>query len=202
MNLFAPPTQEFKRENPTPGMVRARCFVVYDLGTHLDPKFPTKDDGSENWRHLIQVQWELDELMEFKGEKVPMVATKRYTLSAHKKSILRADAESWRGKKFTDEELKAAGGINVEKFLGVPALLNIQINDDFANVTSVNPPIKGSEAAPQFYPSRFFTLANPDPDVWAQMSKKTRDFISSSREVKSGQVKLPELLDDSKKAPL
>jgi hypothetical protein len=205
MTLNAPVGKDFKRELPPAGMMRSRCVVVYDLGTHLDPKFPKNDKGDENWRHLVQIQFELDQMMTFEGEQKPMMATKRYTLSANKKAILRQDLECWYGKKFSDEDLKKAGGINVEKLLGRPALLNIQHSDDgqYANIVSINPPMKvpgveGDGAPPQFYPSRFFSLAEPNADVWAQMSGKTRQFIAECREVKSGQAKLPVLAQAAK----
>lgn len=198
MSLKAPVGGTFERELPEPGMMRARCVVVYDLGTHINPKFPVNDKGKPNKQHLIQIQWELDQMMEFEGEKKPMMSTKRYTLSSNAKANLRGDLESWYGKKFSDEDLEKAGGFDVQKLLGRAALLNLQHSEDgkYANVVSVNPPIKtkdGDGAAPQFYPSRFFELGNPDVDVWAQMSQKTRQFISESEEVKSGQVVLPKV---------
>ena len=195
MSLKAPITGSVDRPIPDSGMQRARCVAILDLGTHIDPKFPLDDKGRPNKRHIVQIQWELDQLMEYEGEKKPMMATKRYTLSAHAKSNLRKDLESWYGKKFKDDELESAGGFDLEKLLGRPALLNLSHSEDgkYANIETINPPIKGSEAAAQFYPSRFFELGNPGADVWATLSEKTRKFIAESEEVKSGQVTLPVL---------
>ena len=193
--LRAPVGGSFERQLPEPGMMRARYVAVYDLGTHIDTKF-TDDKGRPKKNHLIQVQWELDQMMEYEGEQKPMMATKRYTLSAHKKSNLRKDLESHYGKAFNDDDLEKAGGFDVSKLLGRPCLLNIAHSPDgkYANVIGVNPPMKGDAgAAAQFYPSRFFELSNPNPDVWATMSQKTREYIAQSEEVKSGQVKLPSL---------
>jgi len=187
-------------ELPPAGMMHARCVVVYDLGTHLDKNFPKDDKGRDNFRHLVQVQWELDHTMIFDGEKVPMMATKRYRLSSNEKATLRKDLESWYGKKFDDKELEKAGGFDMEKILGRPALLNIQHSPDgkYANVIGVNPVMKGVEVPPQHYPSRFFELGKPDADVWAQMSRNTRAFISDCEEVKKGQVTLPTVAEKPK----
>lgn len=193
MALNAPVGGTFERELPDAGMMRARVVCVYDLGTHLDPKFPKNDKGQDNWRHLVQIQFELDQQMDFQGEKKPMMATKRYTLSSNEKANLRKDVEGMYGKKFDDKELEKAGGIDVEKLLGRPCLLNLQHSADgkYANIVAIAPPMKGSEAAPQFYPSRFFSLSAPNADVWATMSEKTRGFIAECREVKSKQATLP-----------
>jgi hypothetical protein len=195
MSLKAPVSGSGPRKLPKVGMQHGRCVVVLDLGTHIPPRFPLTDDGKQNWQHLVQIQFELDELMDFNGEKVPMMATKRYTLSSGKKANLRKDLESWYGRKFSDEELKKAGGFDVEKLLGRPALLNIQHSDDgqYANIIAVNPPMSGAAVAPQHYPNRFFDLSKPDPDVWAQISNGTREFISKCKEVVEGKVTLPKL---------
>ena len=203
MSLKAQVGGSFQRELPDAGMMRARCVAVLDLGTHIDKKFPVDDKGRPNRRHLIQIQFELDQLMEYEGEKKPMMATLRLALSMNKKASLRKHLESWRGKPFDEEELKKSGGFDISTILGKPALLNIQHSSDgqYANITSINPPMKGSEAAPQFYPSRFFDLSNPSADVLATLSANTRQFIAESEEVKSGQVVLPRLSPAAQEAP-
>lgn len=197
MSLKATVNSNFKRELPDSGMQRSRCVAVLDLGTHVNTKFPTKDDGSPNRQHMIQIQFELDQLMDYEGEKKPMMATMRVSLSMGKKATLRKHLETWRGKPFDDAQLKKDGGFDIKTILGQPALLNLQHTSDgqYCNIVSINPPIKGSEAAPQYYPSRFFDLSAPDPDVFATLSQNTRQFIAESEEVKSGQVKLPSIAE-------
>jgi hypothetical protein len=195
MALNAPVGGTFERELPDAGLMAARVVCVYDLGTHLDPLYPKNDKGYENWRHLVQIQFELDQQMTFHGEKKPMMATLRVTLSSSEKATLRKYVEGMYGKKFNDKDLEAAGGIDVEKLLGRPCTVTLQHSKDgkYANIVAIAPPLKGADTVSQFYPSRFFSLSSPDPDVWATMSEKTRAFIADSREVKDGQVKLPEL---------
>src|SRR5208337_1405024 len=77
---------------------------------------------------------------------------KRYTLSLHEKAALRKDLESWRGRTFTEEELK---GFDVENVLDVPCLLNVIHNGTsgtvYANVSGIMKlpksmqPIKGRD---------------------------------------------------------
>lgn len=184
---------DFERELPPAGMMHARCVVVLDLGTHTDPKFLNDKTGKPVRAHKVQLQFELDATTEYEGEKVPMMATMRLTLSSNEKSALRKHLESWYGKKFSNEELDAAGGFDVEKLLGRPALLNLTHSKDgkYANITSINPPMRGVEVAPQHYPSRLFSLSDPSSEVWQTLSSKTREFIAESEEVTSGQVTLP-----------
>lgn len=184
---------DFERELPPAGMMHARCVAVLDLGTHTDPKFVNERTGKPVRAHKVQLQFELDATMEYDGQTVPMMATMRLTLSSNEKSAMRKHLESWYGKKFSNEELEAAGGFDVEKLLGRPALLNLTHSADgkYANITSINPPMRGVNVAPQHYPSRFFELSNPSEAVWNTLSKKTREFIANCEEVKLGGVVLP-----------
>src|SRR4030095_12242369 len=70
-----------------------------------------------------------------------------YTLSLHERAALRKDLESWRGRKFTEQELSA--GFDLERLIGVNAQINVthDLSDDgslYANVTTVVPPVKGA----------------------------------------------------------
>lgn len=191
--LKAPVGGGGERHLPESGMHAARCVAVIDLGTHVDDRFKN-DKGKASRRHLVQIQWELPgQMMEYEGQQKPMMATKRYNLSVNEKATLRKDLESWYGKTFDSKELEAKGGFDVEKLLGRPALLNLTHSDDgkYANVTSVNPPMKGVEQAPQINASRFFDLSAPSPSVWATLSQKTREYIAECEEVKAGEVTLP-----------
>lgn len=97
------------------------CYGIWDLGTQY----------SEVWHkfsHRVVIVWELPEIrgeFERDGKKVnlPKVISKQYRLSLHKKAGLRKDMESWRGKKFTEEEL--AEGFDLKKLLGVPCQIQV-----------------------------------------------------------------------------
>jgi hypothetical protein len=102
-----------------PGLYKATCYQVLDLGTH--PGFKGK------LQHKIMITWEIPELRidvpedsdsPHAGKDMPRVVGKEYTLSLSDRATLYKDLTSWRGKPFTDEELQAFDLFNV---LGAPA---------------------------------------------------------------------------------
>lgn len=114
------------------GVHVARCVSIIDIGTHYNKKF-------DNTSHKVLIQWELpEETLEINGEKQPRIYTQDYGLSLHKKSNLRKHLEAWRGKSFTDEELK---GFDLKNVLGVQCQLQIvhnKVNDKiYANLASI-----------------------------------------------------------------
>lgn len=95
----------------------ARCVRVIDLGTQAgSAQYPAP-------KHQVHVAWELcEEMSEYEGEKRPMIVSRNYTLSLHKKAGLRHDLETWRGKPFTAEELD---GFDIARVLGHPCMVTI-----------------------------------------------------------------------------
>lgn len=129
---------ESGNHTPAPeGMHQAVCVDVIDLG-RLPNKFRPGTTQPK-----INVAWQITELRD-DGKRY--VLYKRYTLSLNEKATLRHDLESWRGKKFTAEELS---GFDVEKVKGINCLINVQHSDPspegkvFANVITVSPLLKG-----------------------------------------------------------
>ena len=92
----------FKREPVPAGNFPARCYKIIHYGT-----IPTSYMGESKMTNTIRVDFELPTEMrvfdEEKGEQ-PLSISKEYTLSMNEKANLCRDLESWRGKKFTDEE--------------------------------------------------------------------------------------------------
>lgn len=127
---------EFEK-TPT-GMHQAVCAFVFDIGTHI-----STFAGQTIKAHKIIVTWELSETMK-EGDNAGkrFTVSKYYTLSLGEKANLRKDLESWRGKSFTDDELRV--GFDVEKLIGVNCLLNIGQNENGkAKILSINPLQKG-----------------------------------------------------------
>lgn len=87
-----------KRKPAPAGTHGATCFGVIDLGTQ--PAFKPGD----NPRHKIWMWWELCEETTEDGK--PVTIGEFYGASIGKKSTLRPVLEGWRGKAFTEEELK------------------------------------------------------------------------------------------------
>lgn len=112
------------------------CVMVVDMGVQPGGKFkPTRK---------VYLRWELpNERTKWKDRdgvehEGPMIIGKQYTLSLSEKANLRADLESWRGRMFTEAELKGFDVINV---LGKPCMIGVTHNTvgqkTYANVSAV-----------------------------------------------------------------
>ncbi len=138
---------------PEAGTTQAVCCAVWDLGLQK-----TTYMGEEKVQHKIIVAWEVTELImvaesEYYGK--PYMLNRKYTLSLGEKANLRKDLESWRGRPFSDKELK--DGIDVEKLYGINCLIGIKHEADrndptkiYANVTALLPLTKGMEKITPF----------------------------------------------------
>lgn len=134
----------------------AICYGIWDIGTQF----------SERWDksvHKVVIVWEIPECrgeFERDGKKVslPRVISRKYTVSLGKKSDLKRDLESWRGKKFTDEELK---GFDIKKLLGVPCQIQIihdKVDDKvYANISAIIKAPAGTKLIPE-NPIKFFSF--------------------------------------------
>ena len=125
------------------GLHHAVCVDVVDLGV-LTTTFGDK--------HKVRVIWQIeDENVETRRR---FEARKQYNLSLHEKSALRKDLEAWRGRKFTDSELR---GFDLEKLIGINCQIQVvhDISEDstiYANVQAIVPaPKNGAKLAPQDY---------------------------------------------------
>jgi hypothetical protein len=133
---------------PEAGTVQAVCCGVWDLGMQ-----ESTYNGETKLRHKIVIAWELAELInapenEYHGK--PYMLSKTYTLSLYENAALKKDLESWRGKAFTADEIKA--GFNVEQLYGINCLIGVthqqgfkDASKMFANVSAILPPTKGME---------------------------------------------------------
>lgn len=179
-------TQETKEFELCPaGSFVGRLFRVVDLGTHRDDKW-------QKLSHLVQFAWELP------GKKMadgrPYLVQKRYTLSHHEKSRLRIDLESWYAKKFNTAQLNKAGGFDLAKLVGRPALLTIAHSDDgkFANVVGISPLPEGVECPPAINPTFVFEIEQwGQPSAMAGLSDKQREFIGQAEELNKRQQREP-----------
>ncbi len=122
---------------PAPeGLHQAVCCDVVDLGLQ-----PTLWGEKEK----VQIRWQIEETNPDNGNK-PFEVSKRFTLSLHEKANLRITLETWRGRKFSDEELE---GFDLEKLIGVNCQVQIMHNPKdgggvYANVQAVVPAPKNA----------------------------------------------------------
>ncbi len=132
--IASKPKSEYS--NAPEGLWSAVCCDVVDKGM--------RETGFGGKAHKIQLRWMLEDIDPKSGK--PYMVTRMFTLSLHEKSTLRPFLESWRGRKFTFDELE---GFDLEKLIGVNCQLQIihNIKDGgttFANVQAIVPPAKGS----------------------------------------------------------
>lgn len=118
------------------GLHGAVCVDVVDLGIV---------DGPYGKKAMVKLAWQIEEVNE--ETKKPFTVQRRYGNSLNDKATLRKDLETWRGKKFTKEEL---AGFDLEKLLGANCQLQIvhNVTDDgstYANVHAIVPAAKGSQ---------------------------------------------------------
>jgi len=87
----------------------------------------------------FRIVWEIEAKMD---DGRPFLVSNEYTVSAHEKSILRKHLKGWRGRDFTEEELKE--GYDPEVLVGHPCQVLIQHNSSkgktFANVVALMKP--------------------------------------------------------------
>lgn len=173
---------DFKRIPP--GVYPARCWSMIDLGTQR-----VEYQGETKMQRKVQIGWELfgeDEegnaLVTDDG--LPMVISKRYTLSLSPKSRLRPDLEAWRGRPFTDEEAK---GFDLHNLIGAPCMLNITQTErngkTYSNVASLTPLPKAlRDTLPTGSEPRFYVISDGENDVFQSLHEKLRETIKAAEE--------------------
>lgn len=115
------------------------CDMIVDLGHQK-----TTYMGAETVKKQAYLRWQVPgqriEWADADGNKRegPMIIGKTYTASLAEKANLRKDLQSWRGRVFTDEELK---GFQMVKVLGIGATITVTHAEKngrtFANIASV-----------------------------------------------------------------
>ncbi len=117
------------------GLHHAVCVDVVDLG-EVETKFGLK--------HKVEIWWQIDEINPDNHRRFGVRS--RFTASLHEKALLRQTLETWRGKKFTADELK---GFDLEKLIGANCQVQVvnEPDDDgrtWSNVKAVVPAPRGA----------------------------------------------------------
>lgn len=129
------------------GIHLAKCISIIDLGTQK-----IIFEKKEKEVHQVRFEFELLNLKytyEDKDTKEEVETTKvtwkNFTISLHAKATMRKFLESWRGRKFTKEELER---FDLSKILGKNCQLQIIHSDDgeYANIENALPLMWGVDA--------------------------------------------------------
>jgi hypothetical protein len=140
-------------EQPPVGTQVARCVRIIDIGTQFG-----EYQGKPNAARKIVVSWELPSALMTEGDFAgkPFMVAKWYTASIGEKANLRKDLVSWRGRDFTEAELK---GFDVKNILGATCFLSLTANEKKkVRVTGVMKLPQGTECPPQINQSLYFSL--------------------------------------------
>jgi len=176
MAIIAKQENESTFEPIPEGVHRAICYGIIDLGLQYSEKFDKK-------AHKVQILWELpDETFEQDGEKKPRVISKEYTLSLSEKSTLRKDLQAWRGKSFSEEELK---GFDLKNVLNVGCQIQIIHTERngkvYANIASIMGLPKSMAIKGTVNPLIYFDLSDKDAIVkLAELPVWLQDKIKAS----------------------
>lgn len=125
---------------PTPeGQHIMVCSRVIDLGTQR-----VEFNGETKHQRKVLVTWELpNERINIDGQDAPIIHSEKYTWSFHEKANLRKHLESWRGKKFREEDFAGPpNGFHIKNVIGVPCygqVIHEQAPNGktYANLTSI-----------------------------------------------------------------
>lgn len=169
------------------GMHLARCYRVIDLGTQKSEYM-----GQVKHSHKVMLGWEIHGTDE-EGNPVrmadnrPFSIFKNYTLSWSEKANLRLDLQSWRGKPFTQEEMRR---FDLKNILGAWCMLNVidrqgKDGNMYANVSGITPVpavIKGAGLPPAVNKNELFNIEDPDLDLFNAFSDNLKRKIEASPE--------------------
>lgn len=169
------------------GLMLGRCYRIVDLGTQKSEYM-----GQVKYLHKIMLGWEIHGTDDA-GKQIkmkdgrPFAIFKNYTLSWSEKANLRLDLQSWRGKAFTQEEMRK---FDLKNVLGAWCMLNVieragQNGKTYSNVDNVAPVpsmIKQNGLPEAVNPNEIFNLQDPDMAIFANFSDHLKAKITASPE--------------------
>ena len=169
------------------GMHLGRCYRIVDLGTQKSEYL-----GQIKFLHKVMLGWEIHGMDEA-GNPIkmkdgrPFAMFKNYTLSWNDKATLRLDLQSWRGKAFSQDEMRR---FDLKTILGAWCMLNVieragQDGKSYTNVANVSPVpamIKQGGLPEAVNKNEMFNLSEPDMEMFNGFSEHLKKKIMSSPE--------------------
>jgi hypothetical protein len=170
------------------GMHLARCYRIIDLGTQKSEYM-----GQTKYLHKVMLGWEIHGMHD-DGTPIkmqdgrPFAIFKNYTLSWSEKANLRLDLQSWRGRPFSQEEMRK---FDLKNVLNAWCMLNIierpgkNDNKIYTNVDGVTPvpSIYKQNGLPQAVnKDELFNISEPNMEMFNGFSDNLKAKISNSPE--------------------
>lgn len=161
------------------GTYVAVCCHLIDIGDHYSEQY----DKSQ---HKCLVNFELFDAgtVQVDDREVNRTLSSRYTMSFNKKSTLRKDLRAWRGREFTDEELKR---FDLKNILGAYCQLGIihQTSGNgniYANIASIMSLPKGFAKPEQTNTMLYWDFEESEigDSVWQLIPEWVRKIIEES----------------------
>lgn len=166
-------------EQPPTGTHVGICVKIIDIGTQKG-----EYQGQANIRRQCIIGWELPNELMTEGDYAgkPFTVSKFYTASLGEKANLRKDLANWRGRDFTEEELK---GFESKAILGKACMLSLTPNEKGkTRVTAVMALPKGTPVPKAANPVVYLSLEKSEFDqaVFDALSDGYKKLITVSPE--------------------
>jgi hypothetical protein len=161
------------------GAYAAVCDMIVDLGVQPSP------GGQYAPKRTVLLRFQIPEVrVEFTKDNetrsLPAVISRTVGLSLNEKSTLYGLLTSWRGRAFTQDELKK---FDLGKVAGKPAFINVthSVKGDrtYANLTSIMPLPKSMTAPALEGEVLVFSTDAPNPDVFDKLPTWVQDKIAN-----------------------
>jgi hypothetical protein len=167
---------------PAPaGSYPARCCRVVDLGTQQ-----TEFQGDIVHKRKVLLAFEILDPEVHLEDGRPYLLQKRFTASLHEKSALRKDLVSWRGRQFTDDELRRFDLSSVLGAMGFISVVEVQRDGrTYANLATIMRMPKGLPTATPTEPLVHFDLTAPDWAIFDNLPQRLQEQIAQSPEYKA-----------------
>lgn len=161
------------REPIEAGTYMGRCYQMIHIGHVLETI-----QGTEKKLNKVRLGFELPTEIQANGK--PATLSQEYTLSMSTKSNLRKMLESWRGKKFTDEEAKR---FDITVLLGIPCSITVIVNDKgYENISAITTMMKGSTPPKQINANQELNYDDFNEELFNDLPDFIKDKIKRSDE--------------------
>lgn len=161
------------------GTYVAVCCHLVDIGDHYSEQY-------DKTQHKCLINWELFDAgtVTVNEQEVNRTISNRYTMSFSSKSTLRKDLRAWRGREFTDEELKR---FDLKNILGAYCQLGIihktgSNGNTYSNVASIMSLPKSFPRPEQTNTTLYWDFEESEigDNVWQLLPEWIRNVIEES----------------------